>query len=102
MVVKYGILAYDEPKEFKTKIETPKKLSEYKLHDNSDFRSDAVDIAANVYDELKGKDHFRFYIEGGESKSIYQVNFAREGKDFFEEEILDDLNFFNKRKTLIK
>lgn len=102
MVVKYGILAYDEPKEFKSKIETPKKLSEYKLHDNSDFRSDASDITANVIDQLNGKEQFRFYIEGGKTKAIYQVNFAREGKDFFESEVLDDLNVINKRKTLIK
>lgn len=103
MVLKFGILPYDEPKEFKAKIETPKKLTEFKYDVNADFRSVAQDLASAVYDELNGKDHFRFYATADNGMTTYyQVNFNREGKAFFEEELFDDLNVLNKRKTLIK
>ena len=92
MVVNYGFLNYDEPK--KSVLETPKKLYEFNLpEDTTDTRAEATALAEEVYDNLKGKEKFRFYIKGENGvSSVYQVNFVSEPRDFFESELADDLS----------
>lgn len=103
MNIKYGILAYDEPKENGTSIEVPKKLSNYKTHNDYDLKADAMVILENVLDELKGKLKFRFYMESEKGfKSVYQVNLNSETRNFFEEEIYDDLVLSHNVKLLKK
>lgn len=90
MVLKYGFLNYDEPKA--STEETPKNLFDFVVKHPSDYRSEACKLAESVYENLNGKEKFRFYIisERG-NKSVYQVNFRSETRDFFEMELADDL-----------
>lgn len=103
MTISYGILPYDEPKEFKTSIETPKKLLTIETKESSDLRAVATTILENILDELKGKQKFRFYISSEKGfESIYQVNLITETRVFFEEEIYDDLVQSHNVKLLKK
>lgn len=90
MTIKYGFLAYDEPKS--GEVEKPKKLFEFNVKDYNDIRSVAATLAEDVYENLSGKTKFRFYITGEtDTNVVYQVNFNKETRDFFESELADDL-----------
>jgi hypothetical protein len=96
MTIKYGFLNYDEPKKV-DETEVPKKTFEFTVKDSSDVRSAATALSDDVYENLAGKTKFRFYIENGlGSSSVYQVDFTKETRDFFESELADDL------KTLLE
>lgn len=96
MTINYGFLSYDEPKKASEK-ELPKKTFEFIVKDSSDIRSIASSLSDDIYENLAGKTKFRFYIENGlGANSVYQVNFTKESRDFFELELMDDL------RTLIK
>lgn len=90
MTIKYGFLGYDEPKS--GEVETPKKLFEFNVKDFNDIRSVASALSDDIYENLAGKTKFRFYITGETSSNlVYQVDFNKETRDFFETEIADDL-----------
>lgn len=93
MTIKYGFLPYNEAKKSK-ETELPKKLFEYNVEnpESADARSLAPVLSEDVYENLAGKTKFRFYITDGNGSSlVYQVNFDKEPRDFFESEIEDDI-----------
>lgn len=93
MTVKYAFLCFDEPKS--GELNLPSKLFEFTIKDISDLRSEAVRLSEDIYENLKGKEKFRFYIESETGyHSVYQVNFHTESRDFFESELTDDLRTF--------
>lgn len=96
MTIKYGFLVYDEPKS--GEVEKPKKLFEFSVKDYNDIRSVAATLAEDVYENLSGKTKFRFYITGEtDTNVVYQVNFNKETRDFFESELADDLQTILKK-----
>lgn len=98
MTIKYGFLNYDEPKKKNAK-ETPKKFYDFNVKDFSDIRSVATALSEDVYENLAGKEKFRFFITGeNKTELTYQVNLTKEPRDFFEAEILDDVSTILKVK----
>lgn len=93
MTVKYGFLNYNEPKKF-SQTETPKTTFSFNINELSDVRSSATALSNDVYENLNGKTKFRFYATDGKYTSVYQVDFTKESRDFFESEIADDLRTF--------
>ena len=92
MIIKYAFFNYDEPK--KSGEDAPRKLFEYHIDEHTtDTRSEAAKFAEDIYENLNGKEKFRFFIIGENGvSSVYQVNFTSESRDFFESELVDDLD----------
>ena len=94
MTLYYCLPNYDEPKKGESFVHNRYSFT---VKDSNDVRSTAMALADDIYENLSGRTKFRFFIENESgSKILYQVDFTKETRDFFESELVDDL------KTLLK
>lgn len=95
MTLNYCLPYYDEPKKGESFVHN---RYSFIVKDSNDIRSTAMALADDIYENLAGRTKFRFFIENESgSKILYQVDFTKETRDFFESELVDDLETLLKK-----